>query len=513
MRQSWRAWSFVLLAIGVTGWLGFLAIPVSSPASPLWFMAVAGIGTGMSIAGIWQGPRSRRRIWVAMALGQLLFLIGDGTYYLYEWVLHIAPYPSPADAAYLLRYGAIILALGWLVRGRRKGRDRAAFLDAAIVSSAFALLALIFLIIPAAQGSGVGLLSKVVASAYPIGDVFVLAILVQLVTTRAARNLAFVSIATGLVAMLANNAVYTLVVASGGTLPDWQSWFYLAPYLLIGFGAMHPSGTALTEPAPSRQLSTSNTRVLALGCAALLGPLLLSVLFLTGAGLNAIPIAIGSAVSTILVLTKLVGLIHRAEAQSTQLATFARTDSLTGVANRRTWDFELERAITLAHAEGSTLTVAVIDLDHFKQYNDAHGHIAGDLVLKETTAAWTTVLDGRGFLARYGGEEFTLLIADSTPTTVEPLLQRLNQAVSRGQTCSIGVTAWRPTEDPAHATARADAALFEAKRTGRNRIIIDDAGGLRRVQSLTPDAVQSGLRRVVPRIPEMRTATAVGPRK
>jgi diguanylate cyclase (GGDEF)-like protein len=253
--------------------------------------------------------------------------------------------------------------------------------------------------------------------------------------------------------------------------------------------------------------------VAALGCAALLGPLLLSILHLTGAGLNAIPLAIGSAVSTILVLIRLVDLLHRAEAQSTQLTTFARTDGLTGVANRRTWDFELERATTLARAENTTLTVAVIDLDRFKQYNDAHGHIAGDLILKETTAAWTTVLDGRGFLARYGGEEFTLLIADSTPMTVEPLLLRLNQAVSRGQTCSIGVTAWRPTEDPAHATARADAALYEAKRSGRNRIVIDDAGGLRFVQSLTPDAVQSGLSRVVPAIPKMRTGTTVGPRK
>ena len=76
---------------------------------------------------------------MALALGSVLYLVGDGLWVLYDNVLHITPYPSWADAAYLSRYAPIVLGLCWLVRGRQVGRDRAAFLDAAMLTSAFAL--------------------------------------------------------------------------------------------------------------------------------------------------------------------------------------------------------------------------------------------------------------------------------------------------------------------------------------------------------------------------------------
>jgi diguanylate cyclase (GGDEF)-like protein len=117
----------------------------------------------------------------------------------------------------------------------------------------------------------------------------------------------------------------------------------------------------------------------------------------------------------------------------------------------------------------------MIDLDQFKTYNDTFGHLAGDLALKETAAAWAHVVEGNGYVARYGGEEFGLFIPDSTHAVTLALIDRVRMLVAREQTCSIGVAQWQPDEQPAQAVARADEALYEAKRGGRNRIVWHDA--------------------------------------
>ena len=164
-------WPLALLALGVVGCAALAVAPVSDAVGAAWYLVLAALGTGMAVAGACRsGPR--RRIWVALALGQVLYLVGDGLWTMYEQVLNIAPYPSWADASYLARYLPCVLALCWLVRGRQVGRDRAAFLDAAILTSAFALPATMFFILPIFSRSDTSILSMMIASAYLIGDVF-----------------------------------------------------------------------------------------------------------------------------------------------------------------------------------------------------------------------------------------------------------------------------------------------------------------------------------------------------
>jgi diguanylate cyclase (GGDEF)-like protein len=120
---------------------------------------------------------------------------------------------------------------------------------------------------------------------------------------------------------------------------------------------------------------------------------------------------------------------------------------------------------------GATLTVALVDLDHFKHYNDAHGHTAGDVLLTEFAGAARTCLRKHDVFARWGGEEFIVALYDCTPDHAEQILDRIRGSMPSGSTCSIGHTTWDGTEPLAASISRADTALYVAKRTGRDRVV------------------------------------------
>lgn len=150
----------------------------------------------------------------------------------------------------------------------------------------------------------------------------------------------------------------------------------------------------------------------------------------------------------------------------------ASTDPLTGSLNRRAWDTRLLELMANARTSGAPLTVALVDFDHFKAFNDTFGHPAGDEVLRQFAAEASATLRGGDVFARWGGEEFVLALPDCTPAQVEGILQRVQVSVPAGCTCSIGATIWDPNEPITSTVSRADAALYEAKRVGRDRRVI-----------------------------------------
>ncbi len=157
-------------------------------------------------------------------------------------------------------------------------------------------------------------------------------------------------------------------------------------------------------------------------------------------------------------------LLDRVEAMS-------RTDQTTGLPNRRAWEEEVRHALARAQRHGHPLALALVDLDHFKLFNDAHGHPAGDAMLTDAATSWRLSLRVTDFIARYGGEEFGLLLPDCAPDEVLGLLDRFRTATPRGQTVSIGVAWWDRAEGPEDLVARADAALYDAKHAGRDRVV------------------------------------------
>lgn len=155
----------------------------------------------------------------------------------------------------------------------------------------------------------------------------------------------------------------------------------------------------------------------------------------------------------------------------------AGTDFLTGVANRRALDAYLITSMTLARSQERPLTIAMIDLDHFKAFNDTNGHLAGDIYLKEVIVVWRHVLRYESLLARYGGEEFTIIMPDTTAEQAVDVMNRVREVTPTPITCSIGVAQWDGTETADELIDRADRSLYAAKTAGPNRVAVGPTVG------------------------------------
>ncbi len=174
----------------------------------------------------------------------------------------------------------------------------------------------------------------------------------------------------------------------------------------------------------------------------------------------------------VIALLALEGALSLERAQTlARLERVARTDDLTGLANRRSFDEHFSRELARAQRQSSSLAVAVLDLDHFKRYNDEHGHPAGDRLLKEVASSWAGAVRATDILARYGGEEFALLLPSASSSEALSTLERLRTAMPASQRVSVGLVFWNGEEETGELLARADEALYEAKTLGRDRVI------------------------------------------
>jgi len=167
----------------------------------------------------------------------------------------------------------------------------------------------------------------------------------------------------------------------------------------------------------------------------------------------------------------------RSEENWAALERLALTDPLTGLSNRRAGERAIEREVARARRAGSPFSLALLDLDHFKQINDVHGHAAGDDVLCQVSRILTTSFRASDLAIRWGGDEFLVLLPDVTLEGAVVFAERARVQLESMSvtgvghvTMSAGIVQVEANEEPRAAIARADAELYEAKRNGRNRI-------------------------------------------
>jgi diguanylate cyclase len=169
----------------------------------------------------------------------------------------------------------------------------------------------------------------------------------------------------------------------------------------------------------------------------------------------------------------------------------ALTDALTGIPNRKCFETRLREAARDAMENGEPLSLLIADIDHFKRFNDTYGHQLGDQVLKLVARTLTHSVKGRDTPARYGGEEFAIILPQTRLKDASVVADQIRHTITRHKlvgresggdygtiTVSLGASQYRPGESLGDLIRRADAALYHAKRMGRNRVSTEEASVL-----------------------------------
>lgn len=472
-----RCWLVYLVVGGICA-VWYVLTPAHTVTSSVLYDGAGFVSAAVIVTGVRWNRAARRAPWYWFAAAQFFSAAGDLLFSVYEDVLHDQPFPSLADVLYLAAYPMFTMGLFLLIRGRTTSRDVAGLLDASIIAAGLGLLSWTFLMRPVAADETLSLVGQVVSLAYPLADVLLIAMLARLFTTPGSRTASYRLLTLGLLLLLGGDVVFAvlnMVSSYDGGLID-TTW--LMSYVAWGAAALHPSMRAVSEIAPSTPPRFTFGRFVLLGLTTLIAP---AVLFEQGlttpTSIDWRGITAGAFVLFLLILARIWNLVRRVQDQASQLEAMAHTDPLTGAANRRTWDLALPQVMAAAARSGMAVAVAILDLDHFKQFNDRFGHQAGDRLLIEAAAQWQSLLRADDVFARYGGEEFCVLMRGCTADEAVVTLRRLKAATPQRQTFSAGLAIWDRAETPEHLVGRADEALYEAKRSGRDRVVAASAPG------------------------------------
>jgi diguanylate cyclase (GGDEF)-like protein len=476
LRRSPWAW------VGVAGLLaiaGFLLIP-NATVSAVYYDVMELVLVAVMVMAVRRHRPAGILGWSLLIVGEGLSAVADCVFDVYYLILDGETWL--VDAGYLLTYVFMAAGLCVLLRRRSSGRNYAGLVDSLIIGVACALLSWIFLMQHIDHGESMDILQRVVTLAYPTLDLVLLALVAWLLTSDGSRKAAFALLVGGVGTLLVSDYLWAFVDMSSydpaASVGRFITAGCLVSYLLMAMAMAHPGMADVGRPTPDPTVRPmSRFRLVFLACAVIIAPALLAWQARGGARPDALPIALASTAMFLLVLTRMTVLVSQLHGQArvvaqqaVRLQELAERDALTGLPNRRIWDAMLPAALSGAARDGEPVSVAILDLDWFKAFNDEHGHQMGDRVLKEAAAAWSDGLRGGDLLARYGGEEFVVLLPGTDGGEAAALLDRLRGLTPLGCTFSAGLATWDGTEHGETLLYRADQALYRAKAAGRDRI-------------------------------------------
>jgi diguanylate cyclase (GGDEF)-like protein len=449
------------LTLGLTGCVALFAGPRlhrSPTATPWWLLGGASV---FFLVG------SVIRPWSAAQSG-LLVTVADG-------------FTVPA-------YGLLLLGFAALLRARHSF-DQHAVADGVIVSLGAGLGAAILLAFPVARLSDRPVPVSVLAALYPLLDVVLLLLLVNLAFSTAVRQPSFRFLGAATVLLLAGDIGYAVLGLQGRlTGPAWMDLPFLIAYALIGASALHPSMIAVGSAVPRPVQGWSWHRLVLLG-AALLVPF--ALLVLPGrSGAERIVLSVGGGVMVVVVLLRAASAVQ-AYGQAQEVFRYRAThDGLTGLPNRIAFTGSVDRLLDRTAPGGPPLWLFFIDLDDFKLINDSWGHDAGDLLLAQVARRLRATAPPDALVARLGGDEF--VVASATPTAAaagiaDSLMAALAEPLSVGETDlvisgSMGLACTTGADTAGGLMRDADTAMYRAKAEGRHCWIVFDLSMRQRVR-------------------------------
>ena len=466
----WRWWAIggvlvaghSLLPVGVVRDVVYVGFPLAAVV--------------MTVVGVRRYRPAPRAPWLLFAAGILLWGSGDALWAVFD-ILGVDPFPSAADAFYLLGYPLFAVGLRGLARARNPDGNATALLDAALVGTVAFVVLWILAIGPAFESPETDFFEAAVASAYPLGDVALLLFLAYLAGDTRLRSPALRLLGAGFVATLAADVAFALVDVLPWVGEDGvdAEWLWVSGYLLMGAGALHPSMAQAGQRQPRLALTTRS----GIGRLGFLGSLLFllpgTALFqwLRGDDPDSVELAAAGVVVIVLVFARMMAMTGQMVRQSDRLAALAGTDPLTGLPNLRLFTDEV--ALRLADPQRPRVPVMLVNLDRFAEIKETLGYRVGDELLRAAGRRLADDLGDRGMVARVGGDAFGVVVHDGTACSADVVeyASTLRAGLSRPFTLSdvsvsvdglVGIAVGPDDGDqPGELLQRADVALSAAR--------------------------------------------------
>ena len=463
------------LAVASGALVGYFAVGGDTLAGAIyWDVAV---GAALLVAAARALTLTHHRLaWSLVVGGQLAFLVGDVVWLVLERALQSEASPNVGDAAYLSGYVLIGVGALLFVPRSRTIENLGALVDGVIVAVAAGVLIWVFFVQPTTVSEVTGL-AQLVGTAYPVGDLLLVALGAQ-VAMRVRWSPSSLLLVASMVLLLAGDLWYLELAqrdAYTAGHPVDALWF--VSYAVAAAAVLHPSSERLEmTSADGTGRAISLGRVAFLSGVSILPPLAMA---LETENRTTVALTVGTIALFLLVVSRLAMVAQELQESRTQLQHDATHDPLTGLGNRVLYSERVRQAIHASVSTPARTAVLCIDIDDFKTVNDSLGHAAGDRMLQEIGNRLRRVVRRADSVARLGGDEFAVLVCDEPADAALEVADRLLEEIRRPialdtgtytqTTASIGIAFGAPGESVESLLRDADVAMYLAKNHGKGR--------------------------------------------
>ncbi|HEX6489468.1 MAG TPA: EAL domain-containing protein [Candidatus Dormibacteraeota bacterium] len=457
-----------------------------------WIEAGAAAAAGSLCLFAARRPGPARAGWLLLGLSACSWAAGEVIWSYYETILGRAvPFPSLADAGYLLAVPLEVAGVLGLAARFRTASRAVTLLDGFIISGALLYISWVTVLHTVYAAGADSTLALVLSLAYPIGDVVTCVIVLTVIAHSGRVERPLLLIAAGICCLALSDSTFAYLTAQASFKTNVTDVGWVLGYLLIGLAGLDGATTeASTAAARARRLRALVPYVPMAGA---LGITIAQII--RGDNIDTLATWTLMAVG-IAVLLRQLGAVWEAQGLSRELETSvgllrdreallehqAFHDILTNLANRRLFANRVEHALARARRSGGVLALLFLDLDDFKNVNDSLGHAAGDLLLQSTAERLRACVRTGDTCARMSGDEFAVLLEDvegvgEAVVIATRILEAFRTPFALAREVyvspSIGIVYARdPEADVAGLIRDADTAMYEAKRRGRGRYAI-----------------------------------------